>query len=96
MCVDASQSTSRHSIMDGPEQTIWVSLTMEVLMFAIWMWLHGNDPCFTFEIAQHSQTWSQLDRNDDSFLLTSLWMTVLEDVSFISLPYLFGRLYSCN
>ena len=31
MCVEASQSTSEHSIMDNPEQLAWDSLAMEVL-----------------------------------------------------------------
>ena len=49
MCVDASQSTSVHSIMDYPEQRAWDSLAMDVLKFDIWTWLHGNDPGFTFQ-----------------------------------------------
>ena len=92
MCVDASQSTSEHSIMDDPEQVAWDSLAMEVLKLDVWTWLHGNDPGFTFQSAQHKQTWSRLDRmyvmHDDSFLPTSLRMTVLQDVG-ISDTFLF-------
>ena len=43
MCVDASQSTSQHSIMDDPEQTIWVSFVVEVLKLDAMAWLHQND-----------------------------------------------------
>ena len=35
---------------------------MEVLKLDVWTWLHGNDPGFTFQSAQHRQTWSRLDR----------------------------------
>ena len=56
MCVDASQSTSEHSIMDDPEQLAWDSLAMEVLKLNVWTWLHENDPGFTFQSAQHRQT----------------------------------------
>ena len=31
MCVDASQFTSEHSILDNPEQLAWDSLDMEFL-----------------------------------------------------------------
>ena len=41
MCVDASQSTSEHSIMDNLKQIAWVSLVMEVPKPDVWMWLHG-------------------------------------------------------
>ena len=75
MCVDASQSTSEHSIMDDPEQLAWDSLAMEVLKLDVWTWLQGNDPGFTFQSAQHRQTWSRLDRmyvmHNDSFLPNS-------------------------
>ena len=58
---------------------------MEVLKFDVWTWLHGNDPGFTFQSAQHRQTWSRLDRmyvmHNDSFLPTSLHMKVLQDVA---------------
>ena len=85
MCVDASQSTSEHPIMDDPEQLAWDSLSMEVLKLEVWTSLHGNDPGFTFQSAQHRQTWSQLYRmyamHNDSFLLTSLHMKVLQDVA---------------
>ena len=40
-CVDASQSTSKHSIMDDAEQLAWDSLSMEVLKFDVWTWLHA-------------------------------------------------------
>ena len=53
MCVDASQSTSQHSIMDDREQITWVSLVVEVLKFHVWMWLHGNDLGCTFQLGQH-------------------------------------------
>ena len=59
MCVDASQSTSEHSIMDDPKQCVWDSLTMEVLKLDVWTWFHGNDPGFTFQSAQHNHTWSR-------------------------------------
>ena len=71
MGVDASQSTTEHSIMDDPEQLAWDSLAMEVLKLDVWTWLHGNNPGFTFQYAQHRQTCSQLDRmyviHNDSF-----------------------------
>ena len=60
MCVDATHSTSEHSIMNDPEKLAWDSLAMEVLKLDVWTWLHGNDPCFTFQSAQHRQTWSRL------------------------------------
>ena len=50
MSVDASQSTTKHSIMNHLEQLDWDSLAMEVLKFDVWTWLHGNDPGFTFSI----------------------------------------------
>ena len=85
MCVDASQSTSEHSIMDDPEQLASDSLAMEVLTLDVWTWLHGNDPGFTFQSAQHRETWSRLDRmyvmHNDSFLPSSLNMKVLHDVA---------------
>ena len=81
MCVDASQSRSEHSIVDDPEQLAWDSLSMDVLKFDVWTWLHGNDPGFTFQSAQLRQTWSWLDRmyvmHNDSFLPTLLHMKVL-------------------
>ena len=84
MCVDASQSTSEHSIIDDPKQLAWDSLSMEVLKFDVWTWLHGNDPSFTFYSAQHRQTWSRLDRmyvmHNDSFIPISLHMKVLQEV----------------
>ena len=85
MYVDASHSTSEHSIMNDPEKLAWDSLAMEVLKLDLWIWLHGNDPYFTFQFAQHRQTWSRLDRmyvmQNDSFLPTSLHMNVLQDVA---------------
>ena len=56
MCVDASQSTSQHSIMDDPEQTIWVSFVVEVLKLGVWTLLHGNNASFTVQYAQNRQT----------------------------------------
>ena len=70
--------------MDDPEQDVWVSFTMEVLKLDVWTWLHGNDLDFTCQSTQHRQTWSRLDRmyvmHDDSFLPTSLCMTIVQDV----------------
>ena len=70
--------------MDDSEQVAWVSLAMEVLTLDVWTWLHGNNLGFTFQSAQQRQTWSQLNRmyvmHDNSFLLTSLCMTILQDV----------------
>ena len=57
--------------MDDPEQLAWDSIAMEALKLDV-----GNDPGFTFQSAQHRQTWSLLDRmyvmHNDSFLPTSL------------------------
>ena len=58
MCVVASQSTSKHSIIDDPKQAASVSLAMKVLKLDVWTWLNGNDPGFTFQYAQRRQTWS--------------------------------------
>ena len=84
MCVDVSQSMSEHSIIDDLERVAWVSFAMEVLKLDVWIWLHGSDPGFTFQSAQHRQTWSWLDRmyvmHDDSFVPTSLCVTMLQDV----------------
>ena len=52
-CVDAFQSTCKHSIMDDLEQVDWVSLVVEVLKLDVCIWLHGNDPGFTFQFSQH-------------------------------------------
>ena len=64
--------------MNDLEQLAWDSLAMEVLKLDNWTWLHGNDPGFTFQSAQHRQTLSRLDRmyvmHNDSFLPTSLRM----------------------
>ena len=70
ICVDASQSMSKHSIMDDPEQLAWDSLAMEVLTLDVWTWLHGNDPRFTFQYVMHN----------DSFLPSLLNMKVLQYV----------------
>ena len=74
ICVATSQSTSEHSIMDDLDQIAWFSLAMEALKLDVWTWLHGNDLGFTFQFAQHKQTWNRLDRmyvmHDDSFLPT--------------------------
>ena len=50
MCVDASQSTSKHSIMDDLEQLAWDSLAMEVLKLDVWTWMHGNDPVLLYNL----------------------------------------------
>ena len=52
-CVDATPTTSEHSIMDDPEQLAWDSLAMEVLKLDVWTWLHWNDLGFTFESGQN-------------------------------------------
>ena len=52
MCVDASHSTSQHSIMDDLEQTTWVSLVMEVLKLDGGRGCMGNYSGFILQFAQ--------------------------------------------
>ena len=50
MCVDASQSTSRFSLMDSPEQAVLDKFASEVLMLNVWKWLHQDEVGFTFSL----------------------------------------------
>ena len=47
-CVDASESTLQHSIMDDVDQIARVLLVMKVLKLDVWAWLYKNDVGFTF------------------------------------------------
>ena len=58
MCVDASQSTSRFSLMDSPEQAVLDKFASEVLMLNVWKWLHQDEVGFTFQSMQYKGTWS--------------------------------------
>ena len=84
MCVDASQSTSRFSLMNSSEQACWDQLALDVLKLDVWKWLHQDDPGFTFQSMQYRHTWSRLDRmyvmHDESFLPELLHVSVLQDV----------------
>ena len=48
MCVDASQSTLRCSLMDSLEQAVWDKLASEVLKLDVWKWLHQDEVGFSF------------------------------------------------
>jgi hypothetical protein len=73
VCYKVVESTSKHSIMDGPNAEAWGQLQSDVLHQDVWMqWLHGDASGYTFQTPQYVSTWSRLK-----------WMHVMHDMGFM-------------